>query len=423
MSEYLEMWKVMGLNIERHNQLLDVLPKIYGEVYLSQKNRPKAMEYFDFVISEIHGLRIKELMDHKAKGGKVFGAFCVYVPEELIIAAGGICVGLCGGSDFSIPFAEEILPRNLCPLIKSAFGFKLGGICPYFEACDLVIGETTCDGKKKTWEVFEDYVPMYVMNLPQCKDEEDRSLWLSQLYKFKNKVEEITSSKITPEKLKNAIELIDNRRMALQRMFDLRKADPAPISGLDALLVMQVSFYDDPVRFTQTVNSLCDELEERVKKGEGVFPKGNTRIMVSGSPMPVPNWKLPYIVEKGGAVIVVEESCIGTRSLTGQTELKNYDLDSMIKGIADRQLRTHCACFTPNQERIDDVISLAEEYKADGVIHYALQFCQPFSIEGVKMERSLEKSAIPILRIETDYGSEDIEQLRTRVEAFLEVIG
>ncbi len=96
-------------------------------------------------------MRIRELVEHREKGGKVFGTFCVYAPEEVIVAGGGICVGLCAGADFSEPAGERIVPRNLCALIKSAVGFKVSGVCPYFQVADLVVGETTCDGKKKTW--------------------------------------------------------------------------------------------------------------------------------------------------------------------------------------------------------------------------------------------------------------------------------
>jgi len=423
MSEYLQMWEDLGLDIDKHNMLLDALPGIYQDVYLSQENRPKGMKYFDFVVSEIHGLRVKELVDHREKGGKVFGTFCVYVPEELIIAAGGVAVGLCGGTDFSIPAAEEILPRNLCPLIKSAFGFKASKTCPYFEVADLVIGETTCDGKKKTWEIFGEYAPMYVMELPQCKDEKDKELWLHELYRFKDKVEEVTYNTITSERLLEAIKVVDDRRAALQRLFDLRKFDPPPISGLDALLISQIYFYDDPVRFTNQVNELCDELEERIEEGKGAFPKGTTRVLTAGTPMAIPHWKLHNIVEKSGAVIACEESCVGTRSLTGDTDIKDDSLDDLLESIGERQFRVNCACFTPNDERIDDIVNLAEEYNADGIIQYVLQFCQPFSIESVKIQKALEKADIPSISIESDYSMEDVGQLQTRIEAFLEIIG
>jgi len=424
MSDYHTMWADLGLDLKRHDAMLEALPAIYGDLYLSQENRPTGMGYFDFVISEIHGARVKELVDHKAQGGKVIGTFCVYVPEEVIVAADAIGVGLCGGLDLTVPDGERVLPRNLCPLIKSAFGFKVARMCPYFQACDFVVGETTCDGKKKAWELLDEYVPTYVMELPQKKTPQDEAMWLGEVKAFVSRVEEAMGKEITSERLAQGIARIDAKRAALQRLYDLRKADPVPISGLDALLAMQISFYDDPVRFTEKVNALADELEERVRRGEGVKAAGTPRILVAGSPMPIPFWKLHAIIEGSEAVVVTEESCTGTRYLTGPTEVKveGEGLEAQLRAIARRQLETHCACFTPNTERMEDILRLAREYKANGVILFSLQFCQPYLVEAVKAEKLLEKEGVPTLRLETDYSQEDVGQLKTRFEAFLEVI-
>ncbi|MEW6034253.1 MAG: double-cubane-cluster-containing anaerobic reductase [Chloroflexota bacterium] len=423
MADYRQMWLELGLDLERHDALLCAIPALYQSTYLSQRDRPRAMDYFDFVVSEIHGLRVKELVDHKARGGKVFGTFCIYVPEELVLAAGGISVGLCAGAELSIGTAEEVLPRNICPLIKAAFGFRLERICPYFQASDLIVGETTCDGKKKVWEILADYAPVYVMEVPQRKGTRAEELWYGELLRFKDRVEEVTGNKVTAEGLSRAVALADAKRAALERLYSLRKADPSPISGLDALLVMQVSFYDDPARFTRQTNLLCDELEQRVAHGSGVAPKGAPRVLVAGSPMAIPNWKLHSVVEKAGAVVVCEESCTGTRSLTGPTSRDGQKLEDMLSAIARRQLRANCACFTPNDERVDDIIRLSREYGVDGVIHYALQFCQPYMLESVKVRKALAREGVPLLTLETDYGDGDVGQLTTRVEAFLEMTG
>ena len=422
-EEYRAMWEGLGLNMRRHDALLAALPAIYEQVFLGQENRPKAMGFYDFVVSEIHGLRIKELLEHKQKGGKVFGTFCVYVPEEIIVAADGIAVGLCGGADFSVPTAEQILPRNLCALIKSAFGFKLGKICPYFESADLIIGETTCDGKKKTWEILDEYIPTYVMDLPNSRMPADRALWISELRRFVGKVEEITGNTITAEKLAAATALIDGKRAALRRLFDLRKARPSPISGLDALLVVQISFYDDPTRFAQKTNELCDELEARVQAGDGVAAKDAKRVLYAGTPMPIPFWTIPAIIESAGAVVVAEESCTGSRLLAGgRTATPDDGLDAQLAAIADRQLQTNCACFTPNDARIEDILRMVKEHEADGVVHFSLSFCQPYNLEGVRVQKALQEAGVPVLLIDGDYSQEQAGQLKTRIEAFVETL-
>lgn len=421
-NDYRKMWESLGVDLEAHDQLLNVLPPTYGQVYMSQENRPDGMEYFDFVISEVHGLRIQELQEHKARGGKVFGAFCVFVPEEIVRAAGGICVGLCSGVEIGAAKAEKVLPRNICPLIKSFMGFKLGKVCPYFESCDMVVGETTCDGKKKAFEILNDYVPVHVMETPQMKREKDKELWRSEVRDFLSEVENFTGNKITAESLRQAIRDVNGKRRALLRLSELRKNNPSPISGKDCLLIEQISMYDDVPRFTAQLNALCDELETRVKEGKGVGKPGAPRIIVSGTPMALPNWKVPHVIETSGAVIVAEEMCTGLRYFENLVPEEAGSVEEMTANIAARYLDINCACFTPNKPRLDKLVQLAEEYKADGIIHCSLAFCDPYLVEVNRVEKVLHEHNIPLLKLETDYGQEDSGQIKTRVEAFLEMI-
>jgi len=351
-TPYDEMWEKLNLDLTAHDGLLQVLGKFYGDIYLTQEGRLKGMEYLDFVLSEVHGLRIKEIQEAKAQGRKVIGTFCVFVPKELVLAADAVCVGLCAGAEIGKEFAEKILPRNTCALIKSFVGFKLSRLCPYIESCDLVVGETTCDGKKKAYEIFEEYAPVYVMEIPQMKQACDRELWKAEVRRFKERIEAVAGQEITAAKLKEAIKLVNGRQRVLQRLNQIRAAVPTPISGRDVLLINQISFYDDPVRFTTKIGELCDELEKRIKAGKGVAPAETPRLMLSGCPMAVPNWKLPFIVESSGAVIVGEESCIGTRNIRDLVDESGNTLEEMLDALVDRYMRIDCACFTPNQERL-----------------------------------------------------------------------
>jgi benzoyl-CoA reductase/2-hydroxyglutaryl-CoA dehydratase subunit BcrC/BadD/HgdB len=416
------MWERLDLDLEAHDALLAVLGKFYGDIYLSQEGRLKGAEYLDFVLSEVHGLRIREIQEAKAAGKKVVGTFCVFVPEELTLAAGAVQVGLCAGAKAGTEKAETILPRNTCDLIKSFVGFKLARLCPYTESCDLVVGETTCDGKKKAYEAFGEHVNLHVMEVPQQKAPADLALFRSELARYKDVLEDLTGNTITAEALAEATRLVNAKRRALKRLAALRAADPAPISGRDALLVNQISFYDDPVRFTAKVNALCDEMEARVAAGQGVAPAGTPRLLLAGCPMAVPNWKLPYLIESSGAVIVGEESCIGERNTRDLTEEVEGGLDAMLDALARRYMLIDCACFTPNTERLGHIADMARDLHADGVIHYGLLFCQPYAHEAMKVGRAMQAAGLPFLSIETDYGMEDMGQLKTRVEAFVETL-
>ncbi|MGE5678215.1 MAG: double-cubane-cluster-containing anaerobic reductase, partial [Pseudomonadota bacterium] len=297
-----------------------------------------------------------------------------------------------------------------------------GGTCPYFQSCDLLTGETTCDGKKKAWEILGEYAPVHVMDLPQMKRDKDYRKWAEEIEDFKKVLEELTGNKITEDNLSAAIKLCNRKRAALQRLYDARKALNVPISGKDALLVSQIAFYDNPERFIEMTNKLCDEMEDRIKKGDGVAAANSPRIMITGTPMAIPNWKMHHLIEESGAVVVCEETCTGTRYFEKPVDENQTTMEGMIKALADRYLNINCACFTPNTEREEDVIRLAKEYGADGVIYCSLQFCHSYNIEYRQVERALKEAGIPVMFIETDYSNEDTGQLQTRIEAFLEML-
>ena len=423
MADYRKMWESLGMDLETHDQLCEVLPQAFGDVFLSQENRPEAMDYYNFVIAEIHGVRPQELIKAQEEGKKVFGTFCVYVPDELIFAANAIATGLCGGSQFWVPGGEKVLPTNTCPLIKASVGARLDRTCPFFRIADMYIGETTCDGKKKAWEILGEDVPVHVMDLPQMKREKDIKAWAEEIKELKKVIEEFTGNKVTAESLSESIKLINNKRKALSRLYECRKADKVPISGRDALVISQIAFYDDPVRFTQMTNKLCDELEQRIKDGVSVVKEGTKRILLTGTPLAVPNWKLHNIIETSGAVVVCEEMCTGTRYFENLVDETKTTIDEQIDALANRYMGINCACFTPNTGRIDDIIRLAKEYEVDGVIDVNLKFCSLYDVEGYTVERALKEAGIPVMGIETDYTDNDAEQLRTRIGAFIEMIG
>ena len=423
MSDYVQMWKDLGMDLETHDLLCQVLPTAVGDVFLTQENRPKAMDFWDLVISEVHGIRPAELIAAQKEGRKVFGTFCVYVPDEVILAASGIVTGLCGGSQFWVPGGEAVLPKNTCPLIKASVGARLGRTCPFFRIADMYVGETTCDGKKKAYEILGEDVPMYIMDVPQMKREKDILKWKEEIKDFAKKVEEFTGNVITPEKLKEAIHIVNEKRKALARVYNARKALNLPISGRDALLMMQISFFDDPVRCAQMCNRLADELEQRIKDGVSVVPAGTKRILLTGTPLAVPNWKLHNLIETSGAAVVCEEMCTGTRYFENLVDESGETLEDMYMALSRRYMKTNCACFTPNTGRIDDILRMVKEYHADGVIVASNKFCEYWSYERVIDTVILPRDfGLPVCSIEKEYINSASGQLRTRFQAFVESI-
>lgn len=398
----------------------------HKEVYESQLNRPQAISYFDrlaFDLIDPNGYRRREIEKRKEIGGKVVATFCLFVPEEIIIASGSIYLKLDAAFSFAIPEAETIIPREICPMIKSFLGAMVLKVPPILELVDFAIGETSCDGKKKIWELLNDFIPTYVMELPQKKYQIDRELWLREVFQLKEKMEVETRTKITMEKLAHAIDVVNKKRKALARLQSLRAVDPPPISGRETALVFQIAPFDDPERFTLQVNKLCDELDGRIEKREGIGKLNKPRIMIAGSPMGFMDWKLLHIIESNGAIVVCEDTCQGARYfLEPCVRSDRVGVLRQLRLIADRYLNLPCPCFTPGYCGVIQIKELIKEYKIDGVIYYVLQFCHGFNIEYHKIEKILNGAGIPVLKIQTDYSEEDTEQLRTRIEAFLERI-
>ncbi len=417
-----EMWKKLGLDVELHQEILDSIEKKFEEQVLSQKNRPANMSYFDMVIKNAHGARVQEIIDRKNNGAKFIGTFCIYVPEEIVLALDAIPVALCGGTALSIPYAEKTFPRNICPLVKSTLGLSFSRTCPYAPIKDMAVGETTCDAKKKTWDVLSKKVNFHVMEVPQKKDAKDKELWHGEILNFKNRLEELTGKKLESEKLSKTIQLMNRKRRAIANLHSLRKGGMLPISGMDSLVIMQAALNDEPERFCQKLEQLNEELGKRIKNGASIADKKAKRVMISGCPSVIGNWKVHHLIESAGAVIVCDETCTGTRYFENLVAEGNGNLAHQLKAISDRYLEISCSCFSPNVERMSNVLRLAKEYQVDGVVQYILQYCHTYNVEAINIASALKKEGIPNIKIETDYSEEDVGQLKTRLEAFLEGI-
>ncbi|NJD78499.1 MAG: 2-hydroxyacyl-CoA dehydratase [Candidatus Methanoperedens sp.] len=363
--------------------------------------------------------RINQILKSKEEGKKIVGTLCLYVPDELIYACGADRVILCGGRSAPIEAAEEYLPRNLCPLIKSSFGSVIDQkcsktkSCPHFGLVDLIVAEATCDGKKKMYELLNQYIPTHVMDLPQ-KPENQNALeyYIKELESLKDVLEKLTGNKITEAQLKNEIKSANKTRKLLHAIYELRKKDSPPIRGTEMLKVLQQMHFLSPDEFRKNLVLLLDEL--KVKKRENIGP----RIMISGCPMASGNTKVPEIIEKRGGMIVVEESCTGTRAFWDLVD----ETKEPMRALAERYLKIPCACMYPNNRRIDQILKLAGDFNVGGVVYYTLQFCHGYNIEKYRVAEALKKAGIPLLSIETDYSAADTEQIKTRVDAFLEML-
>ena len=373
--------------------------------------------------AEIASLRERNviaLKEAKEAGRRVVGTYCLYSPAELIVAAGAIPVSLCGTSQNPVPAAEKVLPRNLCPLIKSSYGFAVTDTCPYFHFSDLLIAETTCDGKKKMYELLGEIKPLHLMQLPQVQDEAALDYWLRELKRMRRRLEDEFGVEITTEALREAIRLCNDERRSLQALQNVCRRRPAPISGQDLLTVLHNrGFSVDKREAIALVDRLTKELEEMAGAGVSPFTVKMPRILLTGVPVGIGSDKVVRLVEECGGNVVCFESCGAYKKVDPVDE---GSADPLLS-IAQRYLRIPCSCMSPNQGRFELVERLAGEFRADGVIDLTWQGCHTYNIESYSLRKYLqERSNIPFLQIETDYSESDTGQLKVRIEAFLEIL-
>ena len=356
----------------------------------------------------------------KEKNVPMVGTFCTYMPQELPLAFGAAVVSLCATSDETIQEAEADLPKNLCPLIKSSYGFGKTDKCPFFYFSDIVVGETTCDGKKKMYEYLGEFKDVHVMELPNSQaTKEGFQLWKSEIIKLKGILENKFEVEITEEDIKKAIKLKNQERQALKNMYEIGKLNPPAMSGMDILKVLYGStFKFDKNDTIKEVNELADRVRKEYEEGRRLDPK--PRIVVTGCPIGGVTEKVVKAIEDNGAYVVAFENCMGAKAIDRLVDESNEDV---YDALAEKYLNIGCSCMTPNPNRIDLLSRMIDEYEADGVVDVILQACHTYAVETLSIKRFVNgEKDIPYMSIETDYSQSDIGQLNTRMAAFVEML-
>lgn len=380
-------------------------------------------EHFeDFAEARREGfLRVKELKD---KGENICGAFCQYTPSEIIYAAGLYQVALCGRSPDPIKTAETRLPANLCPLIKASYGHALEESCPYAYFSDVVVGETTCDGKKKMYELLGELKPMQVIHLPNVPDyERSLEMWTEEIRAFAKGLEEKFNVTITDDMLNESIEWCNKERIQAARIYELGKYDPPAITGTKMNDIMEGEQYmfDREAKYNK-INVILDQCEKNWH--DGIYPyepdPNRPRLIVSGGGYGGVSAKTINVMEELGGAIVCYEGCCGISSRRRLVD-EDRSRDPYVR-IAEKYIEVPCAVVSPNYRRMDQVRETIKEWHADGYVSITLHSCNPFAIETENIRRVCEEMDIPLLHIETDFYPGDAGQIRTRIEAFLEMI-
>jgi benzoyl-CoA reductase/2-hydroxyglutaryl-CoA dehydratase subunit BcrC/BadD/HgdB len=352
--------------------------------------------------------------DAKAKGGRIVGIMCEYTPRELIMAAGAVPVCLCGGSAETIGPAEEHLPANLCPLIKSTYGYHVQKANPFLEMADLIVAETTCDGKKKMYELMAQTRPMYVLELPQKPDDADAMAhWVSELRKLKARLEDSFHVTITDEKIRKAIQTMNRERSLRRQLAGLMKTDHPPLTGRQ-LLQYKSSISGVCADFTQYERAL------EMYAGRQSTANSKVRVLMTGVPTPHGAERVMEIVESHGGLVVCTDNCTGLKPILEDVDEAAAD---PVVALAEKYFRLPCSVMTKNTRRFDVLRNLAKEYRAQCVIDLIWQACLTYDVESFFVRQLAEKElGLPYLRIETDYSPSDSARIALRVEALFETV-
>ena len=380
---------------------------------------PKSFEEY----AEARKASFMKVKAFKEQGGHMVGYLCSYTPLEIIEAAGAAAVGLCGTSNETVPAAETVLPANLCPLIKSTYGFALSEKCPFTYFSDLIVGETTCDGKKKMYELLADLKDLHIMRLPQGQTRPwEADVWYEEVKLFKEVLEQKFDVQITDDDLRLAAKRRNRMRRALLRIHNAQEAVPAPLPGVEIMSTRASgSFNFDVESYTAQLEAMADAAEAKVAAGESaadIAPNAK-RILLTGCPSSGLINKIGKTIESNGGVIVCLDDCTGERTTALMVD---EDADDILRAIADRYFQIHCSVMTPNTGRMENTLAQARHYQVDGVVDAILTACHTFNVESALMQRTIEGAGIPYLKIETDYSTGDLGQLETRLAAFIEML-
>ncbi|OEH84971.1 hypothetical protein BHU72_07205 [Desulfuribacillus stibiiarsenatis] len=380
--------------------------------------RPQAMEYFDQLIAN-SAVDIKNV---KEQGRKVVGYYCVFSPIELIEATGALPVGLCATKQEPIADGEKVLPRNLCPLIKSSYGFAASGKCPFFHFADVIVAETTCDGKKKMYELMTKLKPLMVMDIPNTSNYERRvEHWVGEIQRLKGFLEDQLEAEVTEERLRDTIRIYNQERRDVMELVALNKHNPAPMSGIDLLKVLWGrSFQINREEFSANLAKLTEEVKGIIEnRADSDRVSNKPRILVTGSPTGVGQEKVMKIIEESGGQVILQEACSGIK---GFVDLIDEEIDPYI-ALAKKYMDIPCSCLSPNPRRMELTSQLCKDYQIDGVVDITLQACHTYNIESYSLKEHLrENDNIPLLQIETDYSQSDVQQIKLRVDTFLEML-
>ncbi len=385
------------------------------------KHMPDALKP---MLSTLEHVFVNRQDAEKPRSMPTVGTYCVMVPQEIIYALGAMPVKLCAGSYTAFSLGDDIAPRDACPLVKSVLGFESVNSMPLYSQCSLMAVPVTCDCKKKLAGILESSRPTVTMHIPANRDrDDDMEQFTRELYALAGAIGRVTGKELSYARLSSACRMVADAQYELSRLIGIRRKAPRIIKGTHAMAAMNALSYSHIGLWTQRMADLNDELERNAAAGNMAARENRPRILLTGSPIVFPNFKLPLLIEEMGGLLVADETCMGERGMYDPPAIIDRTVDGVMRALANRATRP-CTCptFVDNRRRLFRIRQMVKDYQVQGIIYHVLRGCLVYDYEYAAMEEEMGRIGVPIIRMETDYNEEDVEQLRIRVEAFVELI-
>ena len=351
------------------------------------------------------------------------GTYCVMAPQELIYAAGAMPVKLCSGNYTAFSVGDDVTPRDACPLVKAVAGFLQTGLMPVYRDCRMMVLPITCDCKKKIAGMLKNSVNLMTMHIPASREDDDIDEYVRQLYELMARLEDVTGNAVTYDTLAEGFRIVGRAQYELSEFIRLKKNTPYLIRGTHSMAIMNAASYMPADMWAYAMSRVNAELKQKAKAKQTVTGKELPRILLTGSPIVFPNIKIPLIIEETGGIVAGDETCMGERGMWDPAVIVDDSFDGMMRALANRALRPcPCPTFADNSQRLFRLKQLIKDNHIQGVIYHVLRGCLVYDFEYKKIEEELGKLDIPVIRLESDYNEEDVEQLRIRIEAFIELL-
>ena len=355
------------------------------------------------------------IQEWKSKNKKIVGFLCSHVPEEILYAADILPIRLRAPGCTETTTADIYMSRLNCTFVRSCLEFMHNG---KYDFLDGFICTNSCDHTRRLYDVMRvtlNYPFVHFLSVPHKVNGEITASWYrDECTSLKKSIESTFGVDITETKLRNAIDIYNETRSLLKRIYDLRKGQAPPISGTEMLSVIVAAGTIPRDQYNQLLRTLLDELSEK----EGLSDY-RARLMIAGSGG-CDDPAYFQVMEDLGGLIVTDSLCYGSRSFWEPV----IEKDDLMLGLASSYLkRPSCANMTDRiSERSNYVKDMVKDFNVDGVVFQGMRYCDLWAGQLVHLRKKLNESNIPLLSLDREYMLGGVGQLRTRVQAFIESI-